>query len=101
MHSHSDTFILADADALWPKMIRVCNGPLVLIAALPQQHGEAGGVGALHRSVAAFSSSDSRLAVGGYLIPRSEPDASLHNPYPYLGDKSEGSAKTAAEPAEG
>jgi hypothetical protein len=40
----SDTLILADADALWPRMIRVCDDPVVLHAVLPQQNGADGRV---------------------------------------------------------
>jgi hypothetical protein len=85
-------------------MIRACDGPVVLHAVLPQQHGASGGVGAQHRNVAAFSSSAGRLVVEGYpisephwMVPRAALDASLHPPG--LPDKSGGSATNTAQPA--
>jgi hypothetical protein len=49
-------------------MIRVCDGPVVLHAVLPQQHGALRGVGALHWNGAAVSFSDGRQIVEGYPI---------------------------------
>jgi hypothetical protein len=58
--------ILADAEALWPRMIKVCDGPVVLHAVLPEQHRAAGEIRGTHGNVAAFSSSDDRLEIEGY-----------------------------------
>jgi hypothetical protein len=67
---YSDALILADADALWPRMIRVCDGPSdppcrTSTAAL-SSHGSIGNA----NDRGCIFLSRCRLAVNGYVIHR-------------------------------